>query len=226
MAQDKLNRWQIRLFNPDADFAQLLALRRQLEALEPTGNDTSEEGLHAMLKIRGHDPAQDRWVVTTRAEPEKLLAHAWLFAQSQARIVTSIHVHPAWHRQGIGSALLATMLAHARHAGATQVTGGRWEPAMPAHHFLTHHGFEPVGHDRFFDAPADMPLPAPIWPDGYTAHTFAELQDLSLLAAVCNRCYHDSMAMKTMTRPPVAPSKWSIRPVSCRRIATWGCSGH
>jgi hypothetical protein len=81
MAQDKLNRWQIRLFNPDADFAQLLALRRQLEALEPTGDDTTAEGLRASFKWHGHNPAQDRWVVTTRAEPEKLLAHAWLFAQ-------------------------------------------------------------------------------------------------------------------------------------------------
>lgn len=188
---DNQTHWQIRLFNPAADFAQLLALRRELEALEPTGNDTSEEGLRAMLKIRGHDPAQDRWVVTTLAEPEKLLAHAWLFAQSQERIVTSIHVHPAWRRQGIGSALLATMVARARRAGATHVTGGRWEPAMPAHHFLTHHGFAPVGHNRFFVAPADVPLPAPVWPTGYTVRTFAEVQDLALLAEVCNLCYHD-----------------------------------
>ena len=35
-----------------------------------------------------------------------------------------------------------------------------------------------------------------------------------------------SMAMKITIRPPVARSWWSIRPVSCRRIATWGCSGH
>jgi hypothetical protein len=45
------------------------------------GNDTTAEGLRASFKWHGHDPAQDRWVVTTRAEPEKLLAHAWLFAQ-------------------------------------------------------------------------------------------------------------------------------------------------
>lgn len=191
MAQANLNRWQIRLFNPNTDFAQLLALRRDLEALEPMGNDTSEEGLRAMLKIRGHDPTQDRWLVATPTEPEQLLAHAWLFAQSQARIVTSIHVHPAWRRQGIGSALLATMLARACHTGATQVTGGRWEPAIPAHHFLTHHGFEPVGHNRFFAAPADIALPAPVWPVGYAMRTFAEVQDLALLAEVCNRCYRD-----------------------------------
>jgi mycothiol synthase len=191
MSQVNNTLWQIRLFNPEADFDQILTLYRELETLDPMGNDTTAEGLRASFKWHGHDPAQDRWVVTTRAEPEKLLAHAWLFAQSQARVVTSIHVHPAWHRQGIGSALLATMLARARHAGATQVTGGRWEPAMPAHHFLTHHGFEPVGHNRFFAAPADIALPAPVWPVGYTMRTFAEVQDLSLLVEVCNRCYHD-----------------------------------
>ena len=38
---DNQTHWQIRLYNPAADFAQWLALRRELEALEPTGNGTS-----------------------------------------------------------------------------------------------------------------------------------------------------------------------------------------
>lgn len=100
-------------------------------------------------------------------------------------------VHPFWRCRGLGSALLAHTLARARQYGATQVTCGRWETAQPAHHFLVHHGFEPAGHNRFFHAPPDVLLPEPIWPDGYRVRTFAEVQDLSLLAEVCNRCYHD-----------------------------------
>ena len=34
-------------------------------------------------------------------------------------------------------------------------------------------------------------LTEPDWPAGYTVRTFAEVQDLSLLAEVCNRCYRD-----------------------------------
>ena len=191
MTQVNNTQWQIRLFNPEADFDQLLTLYRELEMLEPTGNDTTAEGLRASFKWHGHDPAQDRWVVTASHAPDKFIGYAWLFAQSQERVVTGASVHPVWQRQGIGSALLALMLVRAHDYGATHVTGGHWEPAMPAHHFLSHHGFAPVGHNRFFVAPADVPLPAPVWPAGYTVRTFAEVQDLALLAEVCNRCYHD-----------------------------------
>lgn len=191
MTQNNQPRWQIRLFDPAADFERLLALRRELEALEPTDGDTSAEGLRATFKWHGHDTQQDRWVVTAPHAPDNFIAYAWVFAQSQERVVTLVRVHPAWRRQGLGSALLAQTLARARQVGANHVTGGCWQTVPQAHHFLTHHGFEPVGHNRFFDASADVPLPAPVWPVGYTVRTFAEVQDLALLAAVCNRCYHD-----------------------------------
>lgn len=184
-------RWHIRLFNPEEDFDNLLALRRTLEAIEPTDGDTTEAGLRATLQWRGHDPTQDRWVVTAPDAPDQLIAYAWVFAQSQERVVTLVRVHPAWRRQGLGSALLAHTLARARVYGATHVTGACWPTVPQAHHFLTYHGFEPVGHNRFFEAPADVPLPEPIWPAGYAVRTLAEVQELSLLADVCNLCYHD-----------------------------------
>lgn len=191
MIKDTQNHWRIRLFNPEEDFYQLLALRRELEAIESTDGDTTEEGLHATLKWRGHDPTQDRWVVATPDVPDKLIAYAWVFAQSSERVVTLVRVHPTWRRQGLGSALLAHTLARARHYGANHVTGACWENAPSAHHFLIHHGFEPVGHNRFFAAAPELALPEPVWPTGYVVRTFAEVQDLALLAEVCNRCYHD-----------------------------------
>lgn len=183
--------WATRLFNPETDFYKLLALRNELEALEPTDGDTSEAGLRAKLQWRGHDPARDRWFAVAPGEPERLIGYAWVFAQSAARVVGDVRVHPDWRRRGVGSALLAQAQARARDYGADHMTGGHWADAAPAHHFLLHHDFEPVGHNRFFTAPADVPLPQPLWPAGYTMRPYREVQDLSLLARACNRCYHD-----------------------------------
>ncbi|MEZ4736788.1 MAG: GNAT family N-acetyltransferase [Caldilineaceae bacterium] len=191
MTKENHKHWRIRLLNPEKDFAALLALRRELEALEPTDGDTSEAGLRATFKWRNHDPAQDRWVATAPDEPDNFIAYAWVYAQSHERVVTLVRVHPAWRRQGLGSDLLAHTLERARQYGATHVTGACWQTAPEAHQFLTHHDFAPVGHNRFFHAPPDVPLPDPVWPDGYTVRNFAEVQDLALLVKVCNRAYHD-----------------------------------
>ena len=95
-----------------------------LEAIEPTDGDTvsqksfvphfsgqkwdktfldkytTEEGLRTSLQWRGHEPTQDRWVVTDPNAPDKFIAYAWVFAQSQERVVTLVRVHPTWRRQG------------------------------------------------------------------------------------------------------------------------------
>lgn len=183
--------WSTRLFNPAADFYKLLALRNAMEAIEPTDGDTSEESLRATLTWRGHDPARDRWFAMATDDPNKLIGYAWVFAQSSARVVANIRVHPDWRRRGVGSALLACAQARALEYGANHMTEGRWANAEPAHYFLLHHGFMPVGNNRFFTAPADVPLPEPEWPAGYTVHPFAQVQDLAVLAKACNRCYHD-----------------------------------
>ena len=97
--------WEIHPFDPEADFYKLLELRRVLEELEPIGNDISEEGQRNTMNWHGHDPSQDRWLVTPGDDPDTAIAHAWLFAQSSERVVSAICVHPAWRRIGIGTLL-------------------------------------------------------------------------------------------------------------------------
>ncbi|MBV7327512.1 GNAT family N-acetyltransferase [Chloroflexi bacterium TSY] len=181
----------VRLFRPEKDIPAMLDLRVEVEAIDQIGNDTTEESFRATLNWGGHDPSRDRWVAEAPDDPTKFIAYAWVFAQSQERVVTNVVVHPAWRRRGIGSTLVAYTQKRAREYGANHVTGGSFGTDQAASAFLTHHGFVVAGRNRFFKAPADVPLSDVIWPDGYQVRPFADVQDLSVLVAAQNRSYHD-----------------------------------
>lgn len=185
------DRFTIRLFDQDEDLLKLLHLRIEIEATDQAGNDTSEAAVRASLNWPGHDPTRDRWVIEAPGNPEILIGYAWVRAQSRERTILYVAIHPDWRRRRLGSVLLDHALLRAREHGATHATTAAEVRNRVANIFLCHHDFQRVGNNRFFYAPADIPLAEPSWPAGYAMRSYAEVQDLSALVEVFNRSYSD-----------------------------------
>ncbi|MEM7530691.1 MAG: GNAT family N-acetyltransferase [Chloroflexota bacterium] len=187
MTEHNLN---LRRFNPDEDIPRLVQLRVELEAHDQLGNSTTEEGLRAQFNWPDHDPAQDRYVLES-PETGAFVGHGWTFSQSPERAIIEVAVHPDWRRHGLGSQLLQMMIERSNKKGVGQIVSGGRANNRVAHPFLLSRGFEPVGHNRFMDAPADVEIDEPVWPEGFTVRTYRELGDLAFLAEGSNRCYTD-----------------------------------
>ena len=56
----------IRPFSATSDVPALLRLRSEAEAVDQEGSMLDEETLLAQLRLPGHDPSQDRWVIRTQ----------------------------------------------------------------------------------------------------------------------------------------------------------------
>jgi mycothiol synthase len=190
----------IRLFRQDEDLPRLIRLRVEIEASDQAGNDTSEAAARATLNWPGHDPTQDRWVVEPLDNPDQLMGHAWVRAQSKERTIIYVAIHPDWRRRGLGSALLDRALARAHEHGATHVTAAADVKNRKADAFLRHNDFWPVGNNRFMRAPAAISPAEPSWPAGYTVRNYAEVQDLSTLVEVFNRSYSDMWGHRENTK--------------------------
>lgn len=185
------DRFTIRLFDQDEDLLRLVHLRSEIEATDQAGNDPSEAAVRASMNWPGHDPTRDRWVVEAPGNPESLIGYAWVRAQSRERTILYVAIHPDWRRRRLGSALLGHALVRAREHGATHATAAAEVRNSVANMFLRHHGFQHVGDNRFFCAPAGIPLAEPSWPAGYTVRSYAEVQDLATLVEAFNRSYSD-----------------------------------
>jgi mycothiol synthase len=200
MQRDSKDQLITRLFRQDEDLPRLIHLRAEIEAAEKAGNDISEAAARATLNWPGHDPTQDRWVAETPDNPDWLIGHAWVRAQSKERTIIYAATHPDWRRRGVGSALLERALARAHEHGATHVTAAADVKNREADAFLCHNGFWPVGNNRFFCASAGIPLAEPNWPAGYAVRSYAEVQDLSTLVEVFNRSYNDMWGHRENTK--------------------------
>lgn len=192
---------QLRTVNPDQDFSALVQLLTEIEATDQAGSNPSAAGLRAQFAWPGHDPRQDRWVIESPTAPGKLIAHGWLFAQSQQRAILGGAVHPQWRRQGLGRQLLSTAIARAQAKGARQIVAGARAKQKAGQAFLAASQFVQVGHNRFMKAPADTPIETPVWPAGFTVRTFAELGDVAVLVAGSNGCYTDMWGHRENTEP-------------------------
>ncbi len=184
--------FSIRNFNPDADIPALSQLMTEIEVVDKVGTDSSEETLQAQMHWRNHDPRQDRWLAEAAGAPNGMpVGHAWLFAQTGQRSFVYTAVHPMWRRQGIGRALMQKAIQRAQERGARQVITETEVDNQAGNSFLRGLGFEAVAHTRFFDAPANLLLPEPEWPQGFSVRAMTGEEELPLLVQASNRCYSD-----------------------------------
>ncbi len=104
-----------RHFNVNSDLQPLVQLLTEIERLDHAGEDTSEETLNAQLTLPGHDPSQDRWVVTSSSDKKQMIGFGtvWKVPHNNYADVY-VAVHPEWRKQGIGSELLQRILQRAQ----------------------------------------------------------------------------------------------------------------
>lgn len=179
--------FQVRLLQPEEDIHRWLQLIQAVE-MEQTGSaQTTEEQLKRGLQW----PKIRRWVVEAPGDPETLVGYGLLFAQIKERSALDILVHPAWRRQGIGSIILEHMLAEARKIYADYANFEILDSNGAAIAFLSQAGFEAFSHAWMLLAPAEADFPPPLWPDGYSARSYTEVNDLAFLAMAMNRGYGD-----------------------------------
>jgi ribosomal protein S18 acetylase RimI-like enzyme len=165
----------IRLFKVEEDLPRFIRLRREIEAIDQAGTDTSETALRAELAWRGHDPEKDRWVVETANQPDIFLGYAAAFNPIPERYTVSIEVHPAWRRQKLGRALLAQVVSRARELGLEHLLIYAEATNEAANAFLRQNGLSVISDAWFMNAPATLSLSEPNWPEGYTVRSFAQV---------------------------------------------------
>jgi mycothiol synthase len=168
-----------------------------LDALVAVHNAVDEaEGREPSLtaaRLAGSLDAPDvyRWVAADPEQPDDLAGYGVLFQQNVDRCYADVRVHPARRRQGVGRLLLAQIAARAEALGVRWLTIDVDAANQDALRFLLSQDFRFRGDVWVLVAPADRELPPPVWPDGYTVRTYAEVNDLPLYVALKNHTFGD-----------------------------------
>ena len=167
----------------------------------------SVDQARSLMAWPGHDLDRDRFV----AEGEgRLVGMSMLYPSTGKRIYVNASVHPDFRRRGVGRALLEQVIDEARQRGAQQAVADFGVADEAARGFAAACGFLPAGESRFFNAPADLTLPEPELPEGFTLRSVAELNDTQAFADACNRCYQDMWGHSE-----------NLEPVTVAQIEQW-----
>lgn len=175
-----------RPFRPEQDLTSLVELHNTVEAAEGRPAALTVERLAAALDA----PNLYRWVVPAPGE-NSLAAYGVLFHQTTERCYGDIKVHPAWRRRGMGRLLADELAQKATELGTRYLAIDVDHANQDALRFLLSQGFRYRGDTWALVAPAGRMLPEPEWPDGYTVRSHAEVNDLPLYVALCNRTFGD-----------------------------------
>ncbi|HEX9091736.1 MAG TPA: GNAT family N-acetyltransferase [Anaerolineales bacterium] len=185
-----INLQAIQPFSPDRDIPRILSLRMAAEAVDQDGIEISEQVLRLQLNLPGHDPLHDRWVIENPDDPSTLVASALIRRPPGADTAdANVLVHPDFRQRGLGTALLDRITDRARQLGVGAIQIYANARHMQASAFLHANGFFSLGAYTELRLSAGVRLPPVIWPYGYTLRTYAEVQDLSVLAQAMNLAY-------------------------------------
>ncbi len=181
---------RFRHFDLTSDISRLANLLAEVEAVDHSGEDISEEALKAQLEWPGHDPVQDRWVVESTGEPDKVIAFCvlWKTPTNRHADITAA-VHPAWRQRGIGSELLYYTLKRANELGASEVLAYADVKHEAANTFLRESRFVPVALNTAMYLSIEVPVEVPTWPAGYQVRRYSDVQDFPALLRAFNHCF-------------------------------------
>jgi mycothiol synthase len=178
---------EVRLFRPDVDLTRLVELFNAVEQAEGREPSFTSEGIEKALAWPNHF----RWVALAPGETGQLTGYGVLFHQTTERCYGDVKVHPAWRRQGIGRLLIDKLVEKAAQLGTRRLAIDVDHANQDALRFLLTQGFRYRGDTWALLAPANAEFPSPVWPDGYSARPYAEVNDLPLLVEVSNRGFAD-----------------------------------
>ena len=179
-----------RHFDVDKDLPRLVQLMAEIEQVDHTGEDISEETLKAQLSLPGHDPSQDRWVAATVNNDDRIIGFGSVGNVPQNNYADMfVAVHPSWRRQGIGSELLQRTLTQAQthHPQNILVYADVQHPY--AKEFLLKRAFSPVAFYTAMKLASTVALPQPVLPTGYSFHQYNPPSDFPLLLEMYNRAF-------------------------------------
>ena len=179
-----------RHFDVDKDLPHLVQLLTEIERVDQAGEDTSEETLKAQLTLPGHDPLQDRWVVTALNNDEQLIAFStvWKVPENNYADIY-VAVRPEWRRQGIGSELLQRIVTRAQTHSPQDILVSADAQNQVVKDFLRKRAFSPTAAYTAMQLPSIVELPQSVLPTGYTFRVYNPTNDFSLLLDMYNRAF-------------------------------------
>ncbi len=179
-----------RRFDVDKDLPRLFQLLTEIEQVDHTGEDVLEETLKAQLTLPGHDPLQDRWVVTSFTNDKHLIAFGtvWKVPQNNYADIY-VGVHPTWRRQGIGSELLQRIVTRAQFHHPQDILVSADAQNQEVKDFLRKRAFLPIAVYTAMRVASTVDLPQPVFPTGYILRAYNPNNDFSLLLDMYNRAF-------------------------------------
>ena len=184
-----------RLFRPADDLIPLVELHNAVEEAEGRPATLTLERMRSALDA----PHLYRWVVAlpgkgaaTADAPEGWLAgYGVLYQQHAERCYGDVKVHPEWRRRGIGKELTAALVDKVVELRTRYLAIDVDHTNQDAIRFLLTQGFRFRGDTWALIAPAELDLPMPEWPAGYSVKPYVEIHDLPLMVALSNRTFGD-----------------------------------
>ncbi|PKO16160.1 MAG: hypothetical protein CVU39_09030 [Chloroflexi bacterium HGW-Chloroflexi-10] len=196
--------FSVRLFDPAQDFPALVELVNAIEAVDRSGEATTEDQQRAQLSWPGRDLLRDRWVVTAAEQQDQLLGYgdSWKKPTTPTADIY-VGVHPVYRCRGLGGELLRRILVRAGEQCAAHVAVYADANNSSSQHFLRQRGFAVAG--AYFELHTSMPhvIEVPHWPAGYTLRRFSETPNLPGLVDTLNRSYGDRFGHKITTETEI-----------------------
>ena len=173
----------------DTDLSHLVQLLTEVEQVDHAGEDTSEETLKAQLTFPGHDPLQDRWVVTA-SNNKQLIGYSsvWKVPENNYADIY-VAVHPDWRRQGIGSELLQRIVSRAQAHHPQDILVSADAQNQRVKDFLQKRAFSSIAAYTAMRLANTVDLPQAVLPIGYTLRVYDPANDFSLLLDMYNRAF-------------------------------------